>query len=184
MFEPMKPAAPVTTMYMVLPYNADASSARVTTAVPSLPTTMPARDIGDANGLGPVGPGGEHDGQRGDDGVAGAGNVEHLARLRGLMVGFLIGKQRHALFAARHQQRFEPEFAAQHLRLGGEFGFGRPATDDFAQFRAIRRNHRRAGVPGVVVPPSDRPAPACRGRGRRRSFRRCGPTPPCRSPRG
>jgi hypothetical protein len=45
MLEPMKPAAPVTTMYMVVPYSAAASSSRVTTAVPSLPTTMPAATL-------------------------------------------------------------------------------------------------------------------------------------------
>ena len=84
--------------------------------------------------------------------VSPAGNVEHFAGLRGLMMDFLIGKERHALFAARHQQRFEAKFTAQLLRLGGEFSFGRPATDDFPQFRAIRRDHGRAGVPGVVVP--------------------------------
>ena len=76
--------------------------------------------------------------ERRDHRVAGAAHVEHLARLRRLVLHAAVLEQGHALLAARHEQRLQAEFAPQCLRPLRQVVFARPAPDHFAQLGAIR----------------------------------------------
>ena len=62
--------------------SARCSSERLTVATPILPTTMPAPRFASAAASRGVEARGDAGGEQRDDRVAGAGHVEHLARLR------------------------------------------------------------------------------------------------------
>ncbi len=63
----------------------------------------------------------------------------------------LVAEQGHALLAARHQQGVQRQSRAQGLRLGGQLALGSPAAGHLAEFAAVRRQQRGAGVFAVVV---------------------------------
>ena len=67
------------------------------------------------------------------------------------MVRLAAAEQGHALFAAGEQQRVEAEVAAQGLRFFRQLLFAVPASRYFAQFGAVGREQRGAGVFGVVA---------------------------------
>src|SRR5260221_4775449 len=124
-FEPMNPAAPVTTRSMwfeslsVLSQR-DEKFLRLDHRRAELPDHDSGRPVGDAHRVAQRHARAEHYPQRGDDRVARAAHVEHFAgpgRLLAPLVPFLQG---HALFAPRKQQRCQAERVAPFLDLCGQ----------------------------------------------------------------
>ena len=89
----------------------------------------------------------ESGGEQGDDRVAGARDVEHLARLRGQRdrLGAAL-EQRHALLPAGHEQQLQLELGAQRLALAQELRLVFAGADDGFELAAIRRQRVRAAI--------------------------------------
>ncbi len=81
-----------------------------------------------------------------DHRIARARDVEHLARLGRQRVRLAVGEQRHALLAARHEQRFEIEIGAQLSPLRRSSASVGAAADDRLELAAVRRERERAAV--------------------------------------
>jgi len=60
-------------------------------------------------------------------------------------------EQRHALLAARDEQRLERELAPQRLRAARHVGLVLPGAHHLTQLRAVRRDDRRTAIARIVV---------------------------------
>ena len=138
------------------------SSSGCTTAVPSLPTTMPAARLAMRTALERSARAPSERADRSDDRVAGAGYVIDLARLSGNVLHAGIGVQRHALFRARDEQRVEGEL----VRKLGLFASSASLRQGrrLAEFGPIRGEHRCAAIAQVSLRLSDRPVRRAAGR--------------------
>ena len=124
----------------------------MTTAVPSLPTTTPAACVGDAHRGVQIRAGAEQRAERGDDGVAGAGDVVDLARDRRNVVGAVRRVEAHPLLRARDEQRRRRRAAARSACAFAVISASsrqRPTT--LPELAAIGRDHRRAAILVPVV---------------------------------
>ncbi len=91
-------------------------------------------------------------GERRDHRIAGAGDVEHLARLGGQVQGrFSRPQQAHALLAARDQQRIQMQIVDQARALADQRGVVRAGPDDGLEFAQVGRQHRGAAIAREVV---------------------------------
>ena len=96
----------------------------------------------------PIGAGGQRQRQRGGDGVAGAGDVAHLDRMRRHMDRLARARhQRHAVLALRHQHGLAIRQLHRFLRGVGNvlLGVG-AAAGRLGEFLAIGREQRRAAI--------------------------------------
>ena len=121
------------------------------TAVPTLPTTIPRGDVGEAGGLEERDLDGHGGGEGGDDGVAGAGDVEHVFRFGGVVADVVIGDEAHAVFGAGDEDGAEPVALQQHLGGGDDAGFGVDGqAGGFGELAAVGGDDVGAGVAGVI----------------------------------
>src|SRR5688572_7128902 len=139
--EPMKPAAPVTMSAMVSVSRGEALGELrgVDDSGSELAHDDSRRMVGDAHRIVQARARGDHEREHGDDGVARAAHVVDLARARVLVVALRRREERHALLAARHHQRLEPELGAQALRAPLEVGVVLPASRHLAELAAVGR---------------------------------------------
>ena len=154
------PAAPVTTTFIALP------SAREQLVVADARGAELADDdaagaVGDRHRLAQRQAAGEHRGEGGDHRVAGAGDVEHLARLgRDLHVAGGV-EQRHAVLGARQQQRARAErLRAAPATRSCSCASLAPGADHLGQLGAVRRDRRSRRGSARSRCPSDRRGPA------------------------
>ena len=141
---------------------ARSSSSGLAVAVPSLPTTTPAARFASTAPSGSARARGQRQRERRDHGVAGAGDVEHLARggrdVQRLAVAL---EQAHAVLAARDEHRAAVEPAQDLLARRAQVVL---AADAHARgllgLRLVGRHHRGARGRGRSGGPSDRPAAA------------------------
>ena len=104
------------------------------------------RQVGQRGRLGQFGTGGERSRQGRDDGIAGTGDIEHLARTRPQVNGFLPRTDEgHAVLAPGNQHRLDAAVPAQGGRPFDEFLIGRAASDDALEFAQVGRD--QAGAP-------------------------------------
>ena len=93
--------------------------------VPTLLTTIPAARLASSTAVSILQAAGEAGGQGGDDGVAGAGDVEDLAGAGGRVIDARVARRRakdaDSLLAHRDGQEFEVVFGDQSLAGGEEF---------------------------------------------------------------
>ena len=110
------------------------------------------RGVGDGRGDDAVGARSQRQRERSDDRVAGAGNVEHLPRLRGDVAGIVRVDDAHALFAARRDDEIEAMCRDQLACRGHDLVIGENrAADRLAEFLAVGRNRGRAGIACIVA---------------------------------
>ena len=120
--------------------------------MPNLPTTMPPARLAIGIASRRLEPGGEHRGERGDHGVAGAGDVEHLARLgrqveRGRRRRTATCRPRSG--SARAPSR--PSDARSAWARSRSCASLDPAADHLGELGAVRRDRGGAARSGVVA---------------------------------
>ena len=181
--EPMKPAAPVTTVYMVCLLPDQFFAGRHGRA--ELADDDAGRAVGDAHGVRQPGARGEHHAR------AWRSRCRRRRSRRTLRAPAPARAVRRPLRNSVMPSSLRvtssassPSSRAQRSALRGEVGLVLPAADDLAQFGAVGREQGRAAVARVVVALRDRPAPACRRARQTDHSRRCGRGRPCRSRRG
>src|SRR5579859_6901703 len=146
--EPINPAAPVTTISMAV-------SGKEFFGMNHRGTKLAydnARSlVGQFYGLGEGGACRKHDAQNGNYRIPRSADIVHFPRDCRNVEAFAFAVQRHALFAARNQQRIQAELAAQLLRAPGQVVLALPAPGDFTEFRPVRRKQRSVLVARIVV---------------------------------
>src|SRR6187551_351741 len=133
-FEPMKPAAPVTTIYMLSSAFRSKKFVRQRNGGAELADHYTGCAIGDAHRFVHRTAAGEHYRHGRDDCIARAADVGHFARLGRHVQAARALVQRHAIRSARHQQRVDFKLTAQPLRPLGLFALAAPCAGDIAEF--------------------------------------------------
>jgi hypothetical protein len=119
--------------------------------VPNLPTTRPPALLAQGMAVRSAQARGHQRRQSGNDRIASASDIEHLARMCADMLFTGGVKQCHALFAAGQQHGVELERLAQVLCPGAQIGFVAPGADDLLQFGPVGGDDGGAAVAGVVA---------------------------------
>ena len=115
-------------------------------AVPFLPTATAAAAFAIRNAVFPIGARRERHRQHRSDGVARAGDVAHLDRMRRHMDGLALARhQRHAVLALRHQHGLAIRELHRVLR-----GRQRCSCSVSARLRVASANSLRLGVSSVA----------------------------------
>jgi hypothetical protein len=135
MLEPLNPAAPVTMVFILFSLQGARDFVRVTTAVPSLPTTMPAAMLAMRMASGPVGTGSNHAASVAMTVSPAPGKVEHFPRLRRLVKVWPSAKSVMPSSLRVTSKASRPSSPAQLLGLVEEHVLRRPGG---RRHRAIR----------------------------------------------
>ena len=146
---PIMPAAPVTTT--LTRFLAGEELLVADAGGPELADDDAAGAVGDRHRVAQPEAAGQHRGQRGDDGVAGAGHVEDLARLGRHLQRDRLASNSDMPSSERVSSRPSSPSAAQLLRLRVELRRARPGADHLRQLGPVGRDHGRAGVARIVA---------------------------------
>jgi hypothetical protein len=143
MFEPINPAAPVTTMYMVVRSGKSSSGWIRQCQLADHDARRPVRQF---HGFRKTRSGGKHHAKHRYHRVAGSAHIVHFARHGRHVQPRALAVERHAFFAARHQQGFDAEVVAQFLRPRGQIVLVPSVPPPAPSGSASAASHRDSGA--------------------------------------